>query len=269
MIHLALLLLLLQPPEKDDLSKYIIISEGTMPVILSAPHGGTVDIPGVEERSGGDTVAQFTTVRDINTDLLALELADALKKKLNGTPYVVVARFSRKYIDANRPAQGAYESEKARPIYDAYHQALETACKKVKSKWGSGLLLDIHGQAVQADAIFRGTLNGKSLSLLNQRFGSAALTGKHSFQKRLEEKGYLFKPDSESNEKETRFTGGYITQHYGSHTGYGIDAIQLEMGGKYTGKANRAKTASDLADAIDHHFKHFVLQDDAGNNEKK
>lgn len=269
MIHLTLLLLLLQPLHKEDLSKYITIREGELPVIISAPHGGTVTIPGADERKGGTEIAQFTTVRDINTDLLALELADVLKKKLGKSPHVVVARFSRKYIDANRPAQGAYESEKVRPIYDAYHQALASACKNVKAKWGSGLLLDIHGQSVQADAIFRGTLNGKSITLLTQRFGSAALTGKNSFQKRLEDKGYLFKPGADSSDKETRFTGGFITQHYGSHTGYGIDAIQLEMGGKYTGKANRTKTASDLADAIEHHLNHFVLQDGAGKKDKK
>lgn len=269
MIHPIILLLFLQPPHEHDLSKYITTREGELPVIISAPHGGTVTIPGADERKGGAEIAQFTTVRDINTDLLALELADVLKKKMGKSPHVVVARFSRKYIDANRPASGAYESEKTRPIYDAYHQALASACKNVQSKWGSGLLLDIHGQSVQADAIFRGTLNGKSITLLTQRYGSSALTGKYGFQKRLEDKGYLFKPGADTSDKETRFTGGYITQHYGSHTGYGIDAIQLEMGGKYTGRTHRAKTASDLADAIEHHLRNFVLQDDAGKNEKK
>ncbi|MFT3881668.1 MAG: N-formylglutamate amidohydrolase [Gemmatales bacterium] len=258
---LFLLFALLQPPPQPlDTSKFVTIKPGTLPIIISAPHGGTVAIPGIKERQGGTEIAQFVTVRDINTDLLAQQLADALAKKLDGQPYLVVAKFSRKYIDANRPAQGAYESKEAKPIYDAYHGALEKACKEVKTKWGRGLLIDVHGQAVRADAIFRGTQNGKTTTLLTQRFGSNAIPGPKGFQGMLEAKGYAMLPPSSSNEKETKFNGGYIVQNYGSHTGYAIDAIQLEFGGHYSGKAKLPKTTEDIAEVVAEFVKRYVLE---------
>lgn len=251
-----LLSFVLQDPSVD-LKKLIIIQEGTIPVILSAPHGGTLVVPGATVRQG-EGVAQFTTVRDVNTDLLAQKLAEKVEKQLGGKPWLVVAKFSRKYIDANRPASGAYESKEAQPIYDAYHGALEKACKQVKEKFGSGLLIDVHGQAVRADAIFRGTQNGKSTTLLTERFGKKAITGPEGFQGMLEAKGYTLLPPSQSDEKETRFNGGYIVQHYGSHTGFGIDAIQMEFGGKYSGRSVLDKTTSDLADVVEAHVKKYI-----------
>jgi len=261
MALLFLLHLLLQDGALQlDTSKYVTIQAGTLPIIISAPHGGTLSIAGVSERQGGGEIAQFTTVRDINTDLLAQQLAEAISKKLDGKPYVVVAKFSRKYIDANRPSQGAYESKEAKPIYDAYHAALEKACKEVKTKWGRGLLIDVHGQAVRADAIFRGTQNGKTTTLLTQRFGLKAMTGPNGFQGMLEAKGYTVLPPCSSTEKETKFNGGYIVQNYGSHTGYGIDAIQMEFGGQYSGRGKLEKTTSDLADVISDFTKRYVLE---------
>lgn len=253
-----LLTLLLQDPT-PDLKKYLIIQEGTIPVIISAPHGGTVVVAGAELRKG-EGVSQFTTVRDINTDLLAQKLAEKLEKQLGGKPWLVVAKFSRKYIDANRPASGAYEAKEAKPIYDAYHGALEKACKSVKLQFGSGLLIDVHGQAVRADAIYRGTQNGKSTTLLTERFGKKAINGPEGFQGMLEAKGYTMLPPSTSDEKETRFNGGYIVQHYGSHTGFGIDAIQMEFGGKYSGRNALDKTTADIADVVEAYVKKYVTK---------
>src|SRR4051794_34548568 len=106
-----------QHAKPEDL---VIVRKGTMPVIIAAPHGGRKDVPGVAERKGVG-VNQFATVRDENTDLLAEALAAELEKKLGGKPWVVVARFDRKFIDANRPPDQSYESEAAKPFYDAYH----------------------------------------------------------------------------------------------------------------------------------------------------
>ncbi|MFO0814349.1 MAG: N-formylglutamate amidohydrolase [Gemmatales bacterium] len=255
---LLCLLLSLQAPAPLDIKKLITIEPGSIPVIISAPHGGSLPLTGIPERKGGDDVAQFTTVRDINTDLLAKKLAAALESRLGGKPHVVIAHFSRKYIDANRPAKGAFESAGAKPLYDTYHAALAKACKEVKEKHGSGLLIDVHGQAVRSDAIFRGTQNGKTTTLLTQRFGKNALTGPNGFQGMLEARGYTMLPPSQSDEKETKFNGGYIVQTYGSHTAYGIDAIQMEFGGQYSGRNKLEKTTGDLADVIVEYLTRYV-----------
>src|SRR5690349_3671818 len=87
-------------PPKSDL---VYVQVGTLPIILSAPHGGRTAIPDCPERKGAAPVKQFVTVNDTNTDQLTEKLAAAVEKAMGGKPHVVIARFERKYCDANRP----------------------------------------------------------------------------------------------------------------------------------------------------------------------
>lgn len=236
--------------QQADPGKLVVIRHGNLPIILSAPHGGRMPIPGVPDRADKDK-KQFAVVLDTNTDELALKAAAELERKLGASPYVVVAQFARKSADANRPADGAYESELAKPEYDAYHAALASACAEVRKKWGRGLLLDIHGQAAEVDTIFRGTAGGKSLTALAERYGKPALTGPSSLTGLLEKSGYHVDPGTEGAQTENpRFGGGYIVQTYGSHRGTAIDAMQLEFGTRLRSRDRVGHTAEDLAAAV-------------------
>ncbi|MBA4191851.1 MAG: hypothetical protein C0467_28055 [Planctomycetaceae bacterium] len=244
------------PAAPDDAkpADFVVVQKGTLPIIVSAPHGGRKKVPDVPERLGVG-VAQFATVLDANTDLIAERFSVELEKLLNGKPWLVIARFERKYLDVNRPREQSYESDKAKPYYDAYHEPLEAACKAVKTKFGRGLLLDIHGQGEFRDSICRGTQNGKTVTLLKDRDGWAAITGKRSVLGHLQRSGYKILPSCEADQKakeEPKFTGGHIVGTYGSHTGYAIDAIQLEFGTflRDKEKDKYATTAKDLADAV-------------------
>ncbi|HEY2908933.1 MAG TPA: hypothetical protein VGI99_01740 [Gemmataceae bacterium] len=244
-------------PAADDKaakpSDLVVVQKGTLPIIFAVPHSGTQPIPGVPPRRGLN-VKQFATVRDVSTDVLAKKAIAILEKQLNGKVWLVMARFDRKYLDPNRPRDRSYESDKAKPVYDAYHDALIAACKAVKAKHGVGLLLDIHGQGKYESYLCRGTQNGKSVKLLRQRHGWQAVVGKNSVLGRMERAGIKVLPSCDSSE-ETReppeFNGGYTVSEYGSSGGYGIDAIQLEFGSHLRDKAVIAKTASALADAVE------------------
>jgi N-formylglutamate amidohydrolase len=220
-----------------------------LPIILAAPHGGREIIPGIAVRRGIG-VAQFTTGRDHNTSELAERIAAHLSETLGAKPSLVIANFDRKFVDANRPREAAYESAEARPYYDAYHLALREHCEKVRALWGQGLLLDIHGQNTEVQAIFRGTDNLKSVADLQQRYGKAAISGAKSILGFLERSGYRVIPANDESEREERYTGGYTTRLYGSHRGTGIDAIQLEFGSHLRSRANLERTAADVARAI-------------------
>ncbi len=240
-----------QEGRSDDL---VFIQKGTLPIIISAPHGGLKPIPEVAERLGVG-IANFQTVLDVRTAELTEAFAAELEKQLKGKPWVVLARFDRRYLDVNRPSEQAYESDKAKPYYGAYHDALERACQAVHKQFGQGLLLDIHGQGEFRDAICRGTQNGKTVTLLRERHGWQALTGKRSVLGHLERNGYKILPACTADPKtkeERKFSGAHIVGTYGSHTGYGIDAIQLEFGSLLRDKfrSRYATTASDLADAV-------------------
>lgn len=229
--------------------KFLTLWAGTLPIVISAPHGGREAVPGVALRRGVG-VERFVTARDNRTDELAETIAVKLAQSLGDKPHLVVARFERKYIDVNRPRNAAYESESAKIHYDAYHQWLVDACKRVRSEWGHGLLLDIHGEGADREAIFRGTNNGQTVLSLTRRFGREALNGTHSIVGQLAQKGYKVFPGNGQTAKEQHYTGGHIVQTYGSHKQDGIDAMQLEFGTNLRSRTALDRTASDVAEAV-------------------
>lgn len=239
-----------QAAAQQAVSNLVATEQGQLPIILSAPHGGRVAIPDVAERTG-DGVSAFRTVQDVNTDKLVERLADALEKKLGKRPYTVIAHFHRRYVDANRPENDAYESKNAKLFYDTYHQALHQARVEVIQRWGRGLLLDIHGQAAEPEAIFRGTQNGKTVTHLVKRFGEEALIGETSLFGVLAERGVSLLPAvGSAAHEDPRYDGGYTVLTYGSSSGTTLDAIQLEFGRDLRSSSAVTGTATRLADAI-------------------
>lgn len=239
------------PAVSSEPDRLIIVKQGDIPIILSAPHGGHMPIPGVPPRRG-DHATDFKTVRDENTIELAEAIAADIEKRLHGKPYMVMAKFERRFVDANRSEEMGVESEAAKPYYRAYHLALAEDTKEIQQKWKRGLLLDIHGQAARPNALARGTLNGKTVQLLVNRFGPDALTGPKSLFGVYEAMGFAIVPPTASTDKEDKlFSGGYTVQTYGSHQGSGIDAIQLEFGSDLRQKSKIKNTASAVAEALD------------------
>jgi N-formylglutamate amidohydrolase len=232
-----------------EAERLLTLSTGSLPLVLVAPHGGREAIPGIDIRQGKG-VPQFKTGRDHNTAELAAAIAKRLGEISGAKPFLVIARFDRKYIDANRPSPGAYEASEALPYYAAFHSAVDEACKRIRQVWGRGLLLDIHGQGAEANVIFRGTRHGKSVTDLVRRFGRQALTGPHSILGQLALRGYKILPDPSVDDRELRYSGGHTAQTYGSHRATGIDAIQLEFGTRLRARDNVERTAADVAAAI-------------------
>lgn len=232
-----------------EAERLLTLTTGNLPLVLVAPHGGREAIPGIGIRQGNG-VPQFKTGRDHNTAELAEAIALKLGEMSGAKPFLVIARFDRKYIDANRPSIEAYEALEAQPYYAAFHSAVDEACKQIRQVWGRGLLLDIHGQAAEANVIFRGTRHGKSVTDLVRRFGRQALTGPHSILGQLALRGYKILPDASVNDRESRYSGGHTAQTYGSHGATGIDAIQLEFGTRLRARDNVDRTAVDVAAAI-------------------
>jgi N-formylglutamate amidohydrolase len=249
----------------------VTVQRGTLPIIISAPHGGSVRVAGSKDRTRG------VVVRDVNTAELALLVAQRLTDRLGGKPYVVVAQFSRRDADANRPpapeSDEAYETPAARAQYEAYHRALAACVAEVRARHGGvGLLVDLHGQARAPEAVVRGTRNGRAVSALIARAGVGAVTGPTSVMGALHARGHPVlptlttpatpdeaaargdidadgKPDGQWLRREPFFDGGYITERYGSHRPDGIDAIQLEVGAQRSN--DLLGFSRDLGDAIE------------------
>ena len=229
---------------------------GQLPVILSAPHGGTKAVSGVAPRRGDGLPvggSGFFAGRDTGTEELAGVIAAAIEKRTGKPPYLVAARFHRKYIDANRPPDIAYDDPRAKPVYDAYRDTLAGYCREVRKTYGRGLLLDVHGQGAMRDAVIRGTKDGKTVALLRQRFGEKAHTGPDSFFGLLARNGCKVFPANLADKEYASLNGGNIVQTYGSGD-FGIDAIQLELGGDYRTPARQVATATAVAAAVERYM---------------
>lgn len=238
----------------EEPSQLVYKHAGALPIILSAPHGGKLEIPGVPVRTGEGQVkaaGKFVASRDTGTEELAHAVSEAIERRFKKKPFLVVSRVHRKYLDPNRAAELAYEDSDAKPIFDEYHHTLNRYCQDVQKQFRGGLLIDLHGQGVAADTVFRGTHNGKTVALLRERHGEAAHTGPSSLLGLL--KGHRWKvfPDPFDQPEHHEFTGGYIVRTYGGEKGPGMDAMQLEFGHNYRSTAaERTQTATTLADAL-------------------
>jgi N-formylglutamate amidohydrolase len=230
------------PARAEDLrpADLVVAREGTLPIILTVPHGGREAIPGVAPRdtrgkpSGG---RGFVTVTDTGTDRLALGIAAEIKSLTGKEPYVVMAKFGRKYVDPNRPPEIGVESAAARPYYDYYHQSVRRFVDEIRSKYPAGLLVDVHGQKKDARVVMRGTQNGRTVARLVARAGVPAVTGPNGIFGALAANGLDVFPTNdvppEGTSENRGYSGGYTVGTYGSHAPDGIDAVQMEFGTRY------------------------------------
>lgn len=237
------------PTAAADGAALIETQRGTLPILLTAPHGGTAAIPNVPPRTTG------VTVRDSFTDEVARGVARRLEELLSAKPFFVIAKFQRQFADANRAEGEALESPNAKPPYIAYHQAIRGYVDEIrKTHPERGLLLDIHGQVGNPQVLHRGTRNGGTVTRLIKRTGDAGLVGDKSLWGSLKSQGYTIFPDSAhvGEPPEARaYGGGFTVGTYGNHQPNGIDAIQIEIGRDLRAEpAARGKLIEALAQAL-------------------
>jgi len=217
---------------------------GNLPLILTAPHDGDRQPEFAPRRGSG------TTVRDLHTAELTLNVARRIRETTGAAPYVVIARFARQYADANRAPEEALESEQARPAYTAYHARIASWVDEVRARFPQGaLLVDIHGQGAAAGTVFIGTRNGLTLRMLTRDRGPAVLYGPEGLAALLARRGVRVVPGAadDARREDRRFVGGYTVFRYGSNNPGGIDAIQLESG---LALRRDPRYAQELADAL-------------------
>jgi len=123
-------------------NNYVEYIPGELPIILSSPHDGPLTPSEIPDRTWG------TTGRDLNTMDLTRRIASALQRLTGKRPYVAINHLRRIKLDPNREiveaAQGSRYSEFA---WHQYHTWIDMARDEITKKYGTGLLLDIHGHS--------------------------------------------------------------------------------------------------------------------------
>ncbi|KGL64168.1 T9SS type A sorting domain-containing protein [Polaribacter sp. Hel1_85] len=122
--------------------KYIEYIPGTMPVIISAPHGGTLTGSELSTRGCG------TGEMDDNTDILIREIQKKCFDQFGVYPYIIINNLRRNKLDPNRNKSVATCSNtNVYEYFDAYHDFIDAASADITAKFGKGLYIDLHGQS--------------------------------------------------------------------------------------------------------------------------
>ncbi|MEV0690131.1 hypothetical protein [Streptomyces sp. NPDC050388] len=75
---------------------------GNLPVIFTAPHGGSLTPEDIPARSSATCGPKTVTQTDLNTQDLARQIQQAFFAKTGKYPHVVINRLARSRLDANR-----------------------------------------------------------------------------------------------------------------------------------------------------------------------
>jgi len=219
-------------------SQLVRVQVGDMPLLISAPHGGTLEIPDCPKRVGHGQ-KDFVTVRDTNTEELALAVAAEVECLTGKKPHYVIASYARTFVDANRAVDEGAESEAGKAVWNEYHDAIKSALTSMSH---GGLIVDIHGQGKTPNTVYRGTRDAATLKIPTD-----AKSGPWDIFPRLAQAGWTVFPAGIRDKDHASFNGGYITATYGGKD-YPTQAIQMEFGSDYRKtKAARDATAKVLA----------------------
>lgn len=235
---------------------------GTMPIILTCPHDGDEVPPNVPDRTQAATPADcdFKTGRDRQTAAITEAVAQKILDVTGLSPYVVIARFRRLSIDANRRPACAFTDPAAATFYDEYHNRIAEYVTQLRSEnENRGFLFDIHGtnELPQDPAdIYLGTANGRSLVPGFNRaniFMQHGLRGllNNSWSQRQTGEGALFwyrvSPTDATTAETGVVNGGFTVRNYSTS----LNCIQIEIANTIRNDAEKRNFLSeDLAFAL-------------------
>lgn len=240
---------------------------GTLPLIIAAPHGGTLKPGSIPDRKDG------VTQRDAETDLLAREVAEAVANRTGSWPHLVICHLHRSKVDCNRDAlTGTAGNKEALATWEAFHAAIEEA----RAASDRGLFIDLHGHSHNLARTEIGyrldaaqlQFGGEAFNALAESSSIAALmtTTPDSFEKLargpvslgalLAERGYdaVPSPGAPDPGLNPYFRGGHNTELYGSKgTKPRWASIQIECPkpGVRDTEENRRKFAAALAESLE------------------
>jgi N-formylglutamate amidohydrolase len=210
------------------LSKYFEIGKGTVPIILSCPHGGYKKPKRIPDKIFG------VQTPDRNTYFIAKQILWALKNR-NIDLYFILNKIHRSKVDLNRPPRSKLAFNKssleAKNIHQLFHDQLLNFSQQCVQRYDKALVVDFHGYtkpySEYPDVIF-GNVFGKTLTILqnpqvdncDKYWGCSQLFSEIAQHFTLDDGLAL----SDIN---IAYSGGYITHRF--YNVPKVNAIQLEI----------------------------------------
>lgn len=238
-----------------DSTGYVEYRAGNLPIIISVPHGGTLEPSSIPDLSCNGTPSGFI---DSYTKEIAEGLYTTFYQETGCYPHIIFNLLHKKKFQANGNLNdAACGNPTVEEAWYNYHDFIDSAKAQIVEDYNRGLFLDIHGHAHTIERIELGYLLSKSeLQLSDSDLNtntyveessirklvsdniqdythSELLRGQYSFGTLMDQKGFPSVPsfsDPFPQQSEPYFTGGYNTQRHGSRDNNGeIDAIQIEF----------------------------------------
>jgi len=250
--------------------RFVEYIPGTLPIVISAPHGGLETPELLPDRPRG----VFYT--DLGTLELARMISDEMHARTGNRPHVIINRLKRRKLDPNRDigeaAQGTPLTETA---WREYHEFIDSARAAVSATFGTGLYIDLHGHANKLPRVELGyNLTSDDLAnddavlddipypdvsslwhliRLKGTAHSRLLRDSIGFGALLTKRGIAATPSPEDPKPndQTFYAGGYSTRRHTADDGLNIFGFQIELPETVrTTQEAREELAPKLADAI-------------------
>jgi N-formylglutamate amidohydrolase len=220
-----------------EINEYIEFEKGKIPLILSVPHGGTLECKYIPQRINGVLGIDKGTI-ELAKDLIK-QIGITFNTRKSGylTPSYIISKVRRSKIDINRSEHEAYNQNSfiAREIYWFYHNKIQEWILENLKSFNHSVLIDIHGFEKDArPAGFRdvdlilGTNNLESLfsETIKRRDWEKNIRGK--IVQQLLQLDIQIAP-GHPRRKEYVLSGGHITTQYGASSIPKSQAIQIEF----------------------------------------
>jgi N-formylglutamate deformylase len=247
-------------------------AEGSTPLLVSIPHDGRLLMPGQADRMTAEGRAMPDTdwfVRDLY----------AFTTELGAS--IIAANYSRYVVDLNRPAddtalyegqvstglcpqktfegQAIYVNGKSVSVgeqkgrveryWRPYHDRIATELLRLRNTYGVALLWDAHSIASEVPMLFPGVLT--DLNIGTDRGNSCGHACESAVMGIVSASGY-------SAVLNGRFTGGFITRHYGDPEN-NVHAIQLELSQRTYMDEKKLSYDADSAVKVSHTIRDMLI----------
>lgn len=255
-------------------NNYIRYEKGTLPIVISIPHDGSLK----PDKFPNRTCPRATTVQDTHTMEVGEAIAAALEKFTGKYPNMIYNELSRTKLDANRFKKAATcGNEALYKTWEAYHNFISEAQAYAASmNEGHVFYIDLHchghsikrlelgyllrgGDLERSDSVintkeyinrssFKSLVNTNKMNLSH----SELIRGKFALGTLLTNRGFPSVPslqDPSPGYNNAYFNGGANTvMHTSFSEGNNVPGLQIEI--DYYGTLSNAKRRADFAEAI-------------------
>lgn len=269
-----------QPQAVFGTRQFVEYLPGSLPVVIGAPHGGSLKPDDLPDRKDGKVM------KDAFTQELARMIRADMIARFGAAPHLIICRLHRSKLDCNREVvEAAQGSPQAVQAYEEFHAWITRACDSVQKKDGAGLYLDLHGHRHEHGLVEIGMLvpatklalsdagldagdfiaRQSSLRELDQRSPqtfSALIRGSQSLGGLLEARGFasIPSPAHPSPEGGPYYNGAYDVETHGSRLQGSVSAVQIECPFENVRQTEekRKKFSEALCESLDEFFRvHF------------